>query len=164
MTVLIIVARRGGRFYSLLWSCYGQNTWCPAFMEHTRYKHSRSARWEISLPYWEPAACQDESKTRLNQFASEGKWMNDLPVPKAVCLSLLGLLAASSPLSGFTGPFPFAAFPSRCLVAEHQRQTPPRACTGFYTAMGGQVPRTVWKHETACTKFPQYTSQWEMHA
>ena len=47
------------------------------------------------------------------------------------------------PHTGFLMTLSLCRFPSRCLVAERQRRTPSRACTGFYTAMGGQVPRTV---------------------
>ena len=100
-------------------------------MKRTRYKHSRSAGCEVPLPYEEPAASQDESKTRLNKFASGGKWMNDLPVPKAVCLSLLGLLAASSPLSGFTGPFPFAAFLAGVWLQNAKGEHPLEPAQGF---------------------------------
>ena len=112
-------------------------------MKRTRYKHSRSAGWEIPLPYWEPVTNQDVSKTRLNQFASGGKWMNDTPEPKAVCLSLLGLSAASSSQATSLDPFPLPHFLAGAWLQNAIRRTPPRACTGFYTAMGGQVPRTV---------------------
>ena len=44
------------------------------------------------------------SKTRLNQTAPEGKVEVYLE-PKAVCLSLLGLLAASSPLRASLNSF-----------------------------------------------------------
>ena len=100
-------------------------------MMRTRYKHSRSAGCEVPLVYEEPAASQDESKTRLNKFPSGGKWMNDLLVPKAVCLSLLGLLAASSPRRASLNPFPLPHFKTGDCLQNAKGEHPLEPAQGF---------------------------------
>ncbi len=73
--------------------------------------------------------CQRHGSTSLRQ---RERMMNDLSVPKAVCLSLLGLLAASSPRRTSLNPFPLPHFKTGYLVAElHSGEHPLEPAQGF---------------------------------
>ena len=72
--------------------------------------------------------CQRHGSTSLCQGEVE---MNDLSEPKAVCLSLLSLLAASSPQSGFTETFLFATFLAGDWLQKAKGQHPSEPAPGF---------------------------------
>src|SRR3984885_6188214 len=57
--------------------------------------------------------------------------MNDLPVPKAVCLSLLGLLAASSPRRASLDPFPLPHFLAGAWLQNAKGEHPLEPAQGF---------------------------------
>ena len=93
--------------------------------------------------------CQRHGSTSLRQ----GEVVMIFSEPKAVCLSLLGLLAASSPQSGFTEPFPFAAFLAGDWLQKAKGQRPSEPAPGFTLPWVDRSCAQCRTPETAGAKF-----------
>ena len=118
----------------------------------TRYKHSRSAGWKIPFAIlragYQPGCVKDTAQPVCVRGSG-----NDLSEPKAVCLSLLSLLAASSPQSGFTEPFPFAAFLAGDWLQKAKGQHPSEPAPGFTLPWVDRSCAQCRTPETAGAKF-----------
>jgi hypothetical protein len=66
-----------------------------------------------------------------------------LSEPKAVYLSLLGLLVASSPQRALLNPFPLP-LQGRYLVAEHHKVNTPQSLNQVLHSHGEEILRPVW--------------------